>query len=450
MPSPNQVMGMGGMGGGGYNQGLNDLMGGGLPPAHGGMSHSGQQQGLNMNSHSGSGSSGYQVGIAPHQSGRNEYLQSDNSHFPNSQGQHMQPHQRYGVGGPMSQNMGGGNREDQEFTIQVEDFPALPGSATKSMQGGENESSMLSTQHITPNAGVSLRLDVSPSSRVPLSPSLKASNQPGTATASTKYMQSRSETDLKYGVMGVLDVIKMSNRDLSLLALGCDLTSFGLNLNSTECLYSNFSSPFTSQSAGTEPNYTTPACYRMHPPTLKADHTSKFQVETLFYMFYAMPKDLLQATAAQELYQREWRYHGELRLWLKARTQQELMQSHSNVQYEYFDVNVWEARLFTNSQVKGNISSGFLSGIYGTYSVSIFPLCTLVFILCCYRGGYSSQSFKHVSASGSSAESTASNGAKTTAWRGDESSPHRKWGDEFLSNVNFQARHSLVNKQHSV
>lgn len=90
------------------------------------------------------------------------------------------------------------------------------------------------------------------------------------------------------------------------------------------------------------------------------EHLSKFQVETLFYMFYCMPKDILQACAAQELYSREWKYHGELKIWLKARTQQELLQAHSTVQFVYFDVNVWNTRLFNNNQ-RVNITEGLLS-----------------------------------------------------------------------------------------
>jgi len=58
-------------------------------------------------------------------------------------------------------------------------------------------------------------------------------------------------------------------------------------------------------------------CYYNQPPVLKMTHLSKFHLETLFYIFYSMPKDVLQAYAAQELYAREWRYHGELKLWLK-------------------------------------------------------------------------------------------------------------------------------------
>ncbi|CAE7722490.1 VIP2, partial [Symbiodinium microadriaticum] len=147
--------------------------------------------------------------------------------------------------------------------------------------------------------------------------------------------------------------------DLNTLALGSDLTTFGLNLNATEPLYSSFSSPFMDQTASAEPQYTTPACYHMHPPTLKAEHLSKFTLETLFYMFYAMPRDVLQATAAIELHRREWRYHSELRIWLKARSPQE-MQGQPSVQYVYFDATTWEARLFT-SAVRAPLVSGFLT-----------------------------------------------------------------------------------------
>ena len=181
---------------------------------------------------------------------------------------------------------------------------------------------------------------------------------------------------------------------MSSLALGSDLTTFGLNLNSTDCLYSSFryvtysltldilfqsiissnnifnmyfllsflfsSSPFLEQPPTQEqPLFTTPPCYLMHPPTLKGEHLGKFQLETLFYMFYAMPRDMLQAYAAQELYRREWRYHPELRIWMKTRSPQDLMQSHPGIQFVYFDVNGWEARLFTT--VRGNVSAGLLS-----------------------------------------------------------------------------------------
>lgn len=47
----------------------------------------------------------------------------------------------------------------------------------------------------------------------------------------------------------------------------------------------------------------------MSPVSLKTGHFEKFRVETLLYIFYAMPRDSLQWHAAQELYNRNWRFH---------------------------------------------------------------------------------------------------------------------------------------------
>jgi CCR4-NOT transcription complex subunit 2 len=146
------------------------------------------------------------------------------------------------------------------------------------------------------------------------------------------------------------------------LALGSDLTTFGLNLNSSDCLYSSFVSPFSDQPlSSSQPQFSTPACYQMSPPSLKSEHLSKFLLETLFYMFFAMPRDVLQVAAAQELYRREWRYQAELKLWMKPRSPQEQMQGQPSVQYVYFDSNSWDTRLFTSTS-RTPISAGFLSG----------------------------------------------------------------------------------------
>lgn len=171
---------------------------------------------------------------------------------------------------------------------------------------------------------------------------------------------SSQSKDAKYGLTGLLDIIRMADRDLSALALGSDLTTFGLNLNSTDNLYSSFTSPFSDQPASSEPQYTTPSCYMMPPPTLKFEHLSKFTIETVFYIFYSMPRDLMQTLASQELYRRDWKYHGELKVWLKPRSQQDLIQGHPNVQFLYFDINDWQARLFTTT-FRGNLLQGLLT-----------------------------------------------------------------------------------------
>ena len=84
-------------------------------------------------------------------------------------------------------------------------------------------------------------------------------------------------------------------------------------------------------------------------------------------MFYAMPRDVLQTSASLELHRRDWRYHAELRVWLKARSPQELMQGQPNVQYVYFDASAWEARLFTGN-ARAPLANGFLTGIATYYS----------------------------------------------------------------------------------
>ena len=44
----------------------------------------------------------------------------------------------------------------------------------------------------------------------------------------------------RYGLLGLLNVIRMTDQDLNMLALGCDLSSLGLNINSQEwvCFFS--------------------------------------------------------------------------------------------------------------------------------------------------------------------------------------------------------------------
>ena len=107
----------------------------------------------------------------------------------------------------------------------------------------------------------------------------------------------------------------MTNPDLNTLALGTDLTTMGLDLNSPDCLFTTFASPWADAPAAQSRPFNLPACYMQSPPSLKTSHLNKFQLETLFHIFYSMPTDILQAYAAQELYNREWRYHRDMRLW---------------------------------------------------------------------------------------------------------------------------------------
>lgn len=164
-----------------------------------------------------------------------------------------------------------------------------------------------------------------------------------------------------FGLLGLLKVIRMTDADRNALALGSDLTSLGLNLNSSDSLYSTFASPWSENATNREPQYQLPMCYYMQPPALKTGHLSKFQLETLFYIFYALPSDVLQAYAAQELYAREWKFHVELKLWFKRASPADgVSNTSSGMQFIYFDINQWERRLF-NGNMNQNITSGLLS-----------------------------------------------------------------------------------------
>ncbi|XP_039034346.1 probable NOT transcription complex subunit VIP2 isoform X4 [Hibiscus syriacus] len=131
-----------------------------------------------------------------------------------------------------------------------------------------------------------------------------------------KSMQAAQSNPDPFGLLGLLSVIKMTDPDLTSLALGIDLTTLGLNLNSSENLHKTFRSPWSDEPAKGDPEFTVPQCYyAKQPPPLHQGYFSKFTVDTLFYIFYSMPKDEAQLYSANELYNRGWFYHKEHRAW---------------------------------------------------------------------------------------------------------------------------------------
>ncbi|PPR97577.1 hypothetical protein GOBAR_AA23080 [Gossypium barbadense] len=237
-------------------------------------------------------------------------------------------------------------QQNQEFSIQNEDFPALPGfkggNADYAMdlhqkeQLHDNTMSMMQSQHFSANGppGVGLR-PLNSSNTVSgmgydqliqqyqqhQNPSqfrlqqISAVNQsfrePG-----MKSMQATQSNPDPFGLLGLQSVIKMTDPDLTSLALGIDLTTLGLNLNSSENLHKTFRSPWSDEPAKGDPEFTVPQCYyAKQPPALHQGYFSKISVDALFYIFYSMPKDEAQLYAANELYNRGWFYHKEHRSW---------------------------------------------------------------------------------------------------------------------------------------
>lgn len=185
----------------------------------------------------------------------------------------------------------------------------------------------------------------------------------------------------QFGMKGLLKYVgaEAGGTDANMLSIGVDLTMLGLDLNSQEPLYKTFANPWeggqgilssgeglgTSQK-GEEPEYKLPTCYYMQPPSLKNSHFTKFQVETLFYVFYNMPRDVLQVLAAVELYNRKWMYHKDLKLWFHQNEMTEVGQGYERGAYVYFDIKSWEQRPFhdANKQfIQGLMTEDELRGV---------------------------------------------------------------------------------------
>ncbi|KIJ62656.1 hypothetical protein HYDPIDRAFT_135828 [Hydnomerulius pinastri MD-312] len=124
----------------------------------------------------------------------------------------------------------------------------------------------------------------------------------------------------RWGLLGLLAMIKNAGVDADggLSSVGTDLGAVGLDMGYEGNLYSTFITPWADQSAArsVEPDFHLPSCYNVQPPPPGPSKAGAFSDETLFYMFYSSPRDALQEVAAQELWNRNWRYHKDLRIWI--------------------------------------------------------------------------------------------------------------------------------------
>ncbi|KIJ17854.1 hypothetical protein PAXINDRAFT_111491 [Paxillus involutus ATCC 200175] len=124
----------------------------------------------------------------------------------------------------------------------------------------------------------------------------------------------------RWGLLGLLAMIKNAGVDADggLSSVGTDLGAVGLDMSFEGNLYSTFITPWADQSAArsVEPDFHLPSCYNVQPPPPGPSKAGAFSDETLFYMFYSSPRDALQEIAAQELWNRNWRYHKDLRIWI--------------------------------------------------------------------------------------------------------------------------------------
>ncbi|KAI3942166.1 hypothetical protein MKW98_003765 [Papaver atlanticum] len=330
-------------------------------------------------------------------------------------------------------------QQNQEFSIQNEDFPALPGFKGGNADYGmdlhqkeqfhDSSGSMMQSQHFpmgrsggfsfsesypssrtqqhqqqhassvssgglsyTPSNNQDLQLhgsDLFPSSHSPYHSQVQSSGQPSMGLRNSSnsvsgvgsydqllqnFQQQQNQSQFRlsqmpsasrlyrdrnmksthvsqaspdqYGLLGLLSVIRISDKPVSSLYLGIDLTSLGLNLNAVENLHKTFGSPWSDEPAKGDPEYTVPECYyAKQPPVLQQSYFKKFQLETLFYIFYSMPRDEAQLYAANELYNRGWFFHRDLRVWFFRMPNLEPLaktETYERGSYHCFDSTTWE------------------------------------------------------------------------------------------------------------
>ncbi|CAI5503813.1 unnamed protein product [Closterium sp. Naga37s-1] len=225
-----------------------------------------------------------------------------------------------------------------EFSIQNEDFPALPGLKAGADNGGDKD------RQGGGKAGEQQGSAPGSRSNTPGLTGPQQQAQPGSGQVGAGKEQGVEGPD-KYGLLGLLSVIRMSDPDLTTLALGTDLTTLGLNLNSRENLYRTFASPWADGPTRAEPEFSLPACYIQPTPRLQPGYFSKFQQDTLFYIFYSMPHDEAQLFSADELCNRGWFYHKEHQVWFTRVPNSEPVvktPTYERGSYYFFDPTVWE------------------------------------------------------------------------------------------------------------
>ena len=221
------------------------------------------------------------------------------------------------------------SKPQQDFSMEKEDFPALGGKGQGNMGGLVPPPGLDASEGSSPSYPPLARQSSSGVGFGAQAPGRQAGapggihfdggappppGKPGTAVPA-RTSGGTSQKD-RYGLLGLLPVIRMANPNVSTLALGADLTMLGLNLNSPDSLYKSFSLPWNDSAPKNDMELTIPSAYsqqvsRCHPAVF-----AKFQQETLFYIFYSMPGEESQLFAADELVQRGWGFHKELKAWL--------------------------------------------------------------------------------------------------------------------------------------
>ncbi|KAJ0172207.1 hypothetical protein K1T71_012180 [Dendrolimus kikuchii] len=226
--------------------------------------------------------------------------------------------------------------EQSEFTMSSEDFPALPGTSTGAQPAPGPQPPPPDYAHA--HAHQHVHANDKPRKGIQTSPDGKVTNIPETMIPN------------QFGIVGLLTFIRAAESDQSLvsLALGQDLTALGLNLNSPDNLYLTFAGPWADAPCRPQDiDYHVPPEYLINGSIrekLAPIRLSRYKEDLLFYLFYCFVGDVLQIAAAAELYNREWRYHMEEKVWISQAPGMPMVEKTSTYErgtYYFFDAQNW-------------------------------------------------------------------------------------------------------------
>lgn len=178
---------------------------------------------------------------------------------------------------------------------------------------------------------------------------MNASTPPPTASSSSSNIENDSVDEIdKYGLKGLIPLVKMDQNDQTKFAMGQDVNLLGLDLSKDNSILKNLSSPWIETSrSDVEPYFNLPQEINQIIPAPEPCDTKiqSFSDETLFYIFYMKPRDTLQEYAARELVTRNWRYHKDIQVWLTKDSNVEPILISPDVEkgvYIFFDPHNWE------------------------------------------------------------------------------------------------------------
>ncbi|XQJ25485.1 CCR4-NOT transcription complex subunit 2, putative [Leishmania guyanensis] len=106
--------------------------------------------------------------------------------------------------------------------------------------------------------------------------------------------------------------------NFTFITRGVDITQIGLSVTEEGWLHTTLATlPLDSYEHYILPEFKIPDSYKKpRPKSLSMKSFHQFKEETLFYIFYSMPRDVLHLAAARALYERGWRYNKRAQHWL--------------------------------------------------------------------------------------------------------------------------------------